>query len=224
QSAANPSGRRAHGEPRLEEWGRDHGSFALAPRGGNDPLHGLSQSRVQQAGSARFAVERRADHSRGPRPVQRSGALTMALIRGMQFALRTLTRYPGAHAAAILILSLAIGTVVAILSIVDEILWSPTRGIEAPERTVQLFAVPEKGAVDTNRDVLRLPNVVHVQEHAVAFETVAWLTFARRALFAGDEPEEIVGRAVSGSFFPLMRTRAVLGRLIEPQDTVPGAA
>src|SRR5690606_28989792 len=129
QSAANPSGRRAHGEPRLEEWGRDHGSFALAPRGGNDPLHGLSQSRVQQAGSARFAVERRADHSRGPRPVQRSGTLTMALIRGMQFALRTLTRYPGAHAAAILILSLAIGTVVAILSSVDERSRSPMRGI-----------------------------------------------------------------------------------------------
>lgn len=148
----------------------------------------------------------------------------MALIRGMQFALRTLTRYPGAHAAAILILSLAIGTVVAILSIVDELLWSPMRGIEAPEETVQLFAVSETGAVDTNRDVLRLPNVAYVQDHDVAFEDVAWLTFTRRALFNGDEPEELVGRSVSGGFFPLMRTRAALGRLIEPQDTVPGAA
>lgn len=154
----------------------------------------------------------------------RSRLLHTAWSKDLRFGARTLLRYPWTHGAALLILALSLGAVLSMLSLVDELLWSPLPGIAEPERTGWLFGTRgEEGSVDSNRDAVTWANVLYYQEHGRSFASVAWFTGGNRVLLDKGEPDELGGWAVSGDFFRLFGTKPLLGRLVEPGDAVVGA-
>lgn len=147
----------------------------------------------------------------------------MSWLRDVQFALRTVLRYPWTHGAATFILAIALAAVLCMLSIVDEILWSPLPGIERADRVAWLFPIRAGGDVDPNEDTLRLANAIHFRDHAQSLSHVAWFGGAQKVLLGGSEPELIGGFATSAEFFPMMKPAPLLGRLLAPSDAEPGA-
>src|SRR5687767_8942100 len=100
--------------------------------------------------------------------------MTMAWIKELRFALRTLVRYPWTHGAAVVILAFALGAVLCMLSLVDELLWSPLPGIERPDRIASLFPIRQGSGLDDNEDTVSLPNMIDYRERGEGFESVAW--------------------------------------------------
>ena len=147
----------------------------------------------------------------------------MILLKQLQFAARTLVRYPWTHGAATFILAVALAGVLCMLSLMDEMLWTPLPGIQHAERVAWIFPTRADQQSDLNSDAVSLANVLEYQERAQSFERVAWFTGAAHVLLGRGDPEQVVGYAVSGDFYQMMGTAPRLGRLIEPQDTLPEA-
>jgi len=147
----------------------------------------------------------------------------MILLKQLQFAARTLVRYPWTHGVATFILAVALAGVLCMLSLMDEMLWAPLPGIQHAERVAWIFPTRADQQSDLNSDAVTLANVLEYQKHAQSFERVAWFTGAGHVLLGRGDPEQVMGYAVSGDFYRMMGTAPRLGRLIEPDDTLPEA-
>ncbi len=146
------------------------------------------------------------------------------IARQARFTLRTLVRYPFTHGAAVSILALSLGAVLAVLSLTDEILWSPLRGVSEPERVGWLFPVKVGERADMSRDGVSLPNAKFYGENTTTLAAVGWFSGASRVLLDRGEPEELSGFSVSGRLFEALGTQPRLGRLIEPRDIEASAS
>jgi predicted permease len=147
----------------------------------------------------------------------------MTLFKQLRFAARTLIRYPWTHGAAAFILAVALGGVLCMLSLVDEMLWSPTPSIEQAERVAWIYPARADGKGGRGDDSVPLANVLEYREQAQSFERVGWFTGAGHVLSGQGDPERVEGYAVGGDFYGTLGTTPRLGRLIEPADTLPEA-
>jgi len=147
----------------------------------------------------------------------------MSTVKELQFALRTIVRYPWTHGSGAFIIAIAVATVLSTLSIMDEMLWAPLPGIERPERAAWLYPTRAERGVDHNEDEVTLANALYYREHAQTLDSVAWFNATHRVLLGGEEPEGVAGFAVSADFFRLTGSVPQLGRLIESGDTLEEA-
>lgn len=147
----------------------------------------------------------------------------MTLYKQLRFAARTLIRHPWTHGAAAFILAVALGCVLCMLSLVDEMLWSPTPGIQRADRVAWLFPARVDGKGGRGDDTVPLVNVLEYREQAQSFERSGWFTGASRVLMGQGDPERLEGYAVSGDFYRMLGTSPHLGRLLEPYDTLAEA-
>jgi putative ABC transport system permease protein len=137
------------------------------------------------------------------------------LRHDLRHACRALARRPAYTAAAALTLALGVGATTAIWSAVRGILLAPLP-FAAPGR---LTVVWEDLAREGNhRFSVAVPNYDDLKAQTTAFSGVAAQVGRAYTLTGGELPASLRGAAVTGDFFPLLGTRAALGRVLLPAD------
>ena len=136
----------------------------------------------------------------------------------MREALRSLTLSPGLSIAAILTLSLAIGTNAGMIGLVDRALLSPPPHITDPGRLVNLAF--ERGEGDQRALMQSTSYVAYraLRDGVAGFAGVAaWQRTSTTVIVDGDQVHAD-GVLVSGSYFDVLGARARVGRPAQAAD------
>ncbi|HEY7499008.1 MAG TPA: ABC transporter permease, partial [Vicinamibacterales bacterium] len=143
-----------------------------------------------------------------------------SLVQDLRYAVRTLRRAPAFACVAVLVLAIGIGATTAMFSLVDAML---VRGLPYPQadRLVVLIGnVQRAGGVERRGN--SYPDHVDWRARATSFEDMAAYTTLTTTLQGADEPERILGEAVSAPYFTLLGVSPTHGRGFRPEeDAVP---
>ena len=146
------------------------------------------------------------------------------LFQDVRYALRMLRKNPGLALVCVLTLGLGIGASTAIFSVVNGVLLRP---LPYPnhERLVRIGEThPTNGCglcgVFGN---VTYANFNDLERAAASVENISAFREWSFNLTGDGEPEQVPGALVSGNFFAAFGSKPVLGRLITPEDDVPGA-
>ncbi len=144
------------------------------------------------------------------------------LARDLRDAWRSLTARPNWSftAAALLTLSLGIGAVTAIFSVVNAVLLAPLPYAE-PARVVRLRDFNRSRGLDDFSS--SMPNFRSWGE-ARSFSHLAALRDADANLTSGGEPEKVNGLAVTAEFWDVLGLPPLAGRAFIPEDDARGRA
>ena len=145
------------------------------------------------------------------------------LLQDLRFAGRTLLKRPAFTVIAILTLALGIGANTAIFSVVSSVLLAPLP-FGNPERLTVIWAsnpalarkvgLPDKLPVS--------PGTFYDWKTAKSFKKMAMFTSDRVSLTGTGEPEQLGAVDVSGEFFQVLGTPALVGRTLLPEDDGQG--
>lgn len=139
------------------------------------------------------------------------------LRQDLAYAARQLLHFPGFSVTAVLTLTLGIGATAAVFSALDAVVLRPLPFAE-PERIALVSNVWREGVLGE----VSAGNFVDIERRATSFESLACAQYSSFNLSEGDQPERIVGRRVSRSFFELFGVAPMLGRTFLPEEDEPG--
>jgi putative ABC transport system permease protein len=143
------------------------------------------------------------------------------LLQDLRFAARTLGRSKVVTLAAVTCIALGIGVTTSIFSIVQAVLLRPFPFAD-PERIVAVHLVQARQHVDAGG--LSYLDVNDLREQSRAFSQVAAHVSRSLTLSSGsEEPERVVGEAVSSELLPLLGVKPLLGRVFRADEDRPGA-
>jgi predicted permease len=136
----------------------------------------------------------------------------------LRFGLRMLRRSPGFTVVAVLTLALGIGANTAIFTLLHASLWRPLP-VNDPQEIFHLMRTSSSGDFAGEFSYSyplfqQLSKVAASWGQMFATETVSSRKFSLDTV----STERVVGEAVSGNFFSVLRVGPSLGRLLEPQD------
>ena len=135
---------------------------------------------------------------------------------------RLLLKTPGFALSAIVVLALGIGANTAIFGIVNGVLLRPLPFAE-PDRLVQLWHTPPpKQFPGVSRFALSAANYLDWEAQNTVFSSSAVYRYSQFRLTGTGEPQILRAARVEPTFFPLLGTRPLLGRAIDPGDGAPG--
>jgi predicted permease len=180
------------------------------------------QRRGMSAEDARLAARRSfrgVDRTRESHREARSLAWLEDLRRDLSYAARTLVRTPVFTIAAVLTLGLGIGGTTAVFSVFNAVLLRPLP-FPSPDRLVVVFE--ENSASGFPKDAVRPRHFAAWSADSDVFESLAAVTDHAVVLGGGTEPERIVGRRVTRSFFEVLGTPPLHGRLFTENEDRPG--
>ena len=141
------------------------------------------------------------------------------LLQDIRFGIRSLFKRPGFTAVAVITLALGIGANSAMFSAVNAVLLRPLSFPES-ERIVLVEGVnPQQGITDSN---LSVPDFADWQNQNQVFEQMAGFVTGGSLLVNNEEIERVRGTSVTADFFPLFKTKALLGRALQPDDAQKG--
>jgi putative ABC transport system permease protein len=147
-----------------------------------------------------------------------------ALRQDVGYALRSLRRDPGFALVATLTLALGIGAATAMFSVINGVLLRPLPVAEQ-ERVMVMWG--EQPARDFPHMPFLHPMLEEYAEQTRAFEMLAGIDYNGawpRTMRDGDEAVTIAGTWVTGDFFRVLGVVPAIGRILLPDDDVPGAA
>jgi predicted permease len=139
------------------------------------------------------------------------------LSQDVRYALRTLRKAPGFTAVTVLTLALGIGANTAIFTLLDQIL---LRRLPVPDaqQLVLLSTVGMHYGDNTGSHVLSHPMYRDFRDQNQVFSGMFSRHATRVNLIADGRAERVAAELVSGTYFPVLRVRAALGRTIVPED------
>ncbi len=138
--------------------------------------------------------------------------------KNVRYGVRRLWRSPGFTIFAVLAVTIGIGANTAIFSIVEAVLLRSLPFPE-PQRLVHLTAtMPGTGMRDIG---FSLPELEQIRAQSGAFEDVSPTWPMDGNLTGADKPSRIEAIAVGASYFRMLGTRPVLGRLFLAEDGIP---
>ena len=141
------------------------------------------------------------------------------LLKDISYGIRNLIKRPGFFAVAVVTLALGIGANSAIFNTVNAVLLRPLSFPES-ENIVLLEGInPPQGITQSNMSV---PDIVDWQTQNQSFEQIAGFSSGGILLTSNEETDRVRASGVTGDFFALMRTNALLGRNLQPGDTQKG--
>ncbi|MEK6285158.1 MAG: ABC transporter permease [Acidobacteriota bacterium] len=140
------------------------------------------------------------------------------LLHDARYAVRTLLRSPGFSTVAVLVLALGIGANTAIFSVVNGVLLKALPFPE-PDRLVALSESSTKSPVMA----VAYPNYLDWRARQGVFENLGARMPAGGVLTGDGEPERVIGRWVTASFFPTLGVRPQLGRFFDEVEDKAGA-
>jgi predicted permease len=138
-------------------------------------------------------------------------------LQDLRYGLRMLARNPGFTAVAVLTLALGIGANIALFSVMNVMLLKalPVRN---PQELVEFVRSDPDGSMMSN-----LPYAVfeHLRKNTSVLSGVFAFTSDTRVLRSSAGQERVSVHEVSGSFFPTLGVKALLGRTIDSTDDRP---
>lgn len=150
-------------------------------------------------------------------------------MRDLRYAVRNLRTTPFVNAVAILSLALGIGANAAIYSLFEQILLRPLP-VPAPHELVTLnLPGPIEGNDSCNQSgcedgiIWSYPMFRDLERSQTVLAGIAGYRIFGASIALGDEPTVGEGSWVTGGYFPTLRLRPALGRLLGPSDNEPGA-
>lgn len=148
------------------------------------------------------------------------------LAQDLRYAVRALRRTPAFTTAAVVTLALGIGANTAIFSLLDGVMFKPL-DVPAAEELWLLQNVgpdgpdPERGIGPTARfSYPAFQRFVQALPSGTSFAAMSRVALLNVRFGEQVSAARVRGQLVSGSYFPMFRTTAVLGRLIEDADNV----
>ena len=141
------------------------------------------------------------------------------MLLDARHAARTFLAQPGFTLAILLSLAVGIGANTAIFSVASALLLKPLPYPDAERLVILWNTSPGLGITE---DWFSTAQYFDIKAGAGSFEDVA-IAFGGNFTLTGDgEPERVGTLRVSSNLLPMLGARAELGRLLVPQDDVPG--
>ncbi|MGH9854004.1 MAG: ABC transporter permease, partial [Blastocatellia bacterium] len=141
------------------------------------------------------------------------------LWRDLYYSLRTLAKNPGFTIVAVLSLAIGIGANSAIFSVTNTLLLRPLSYQDA-DRLAILWQ--RSLGLNVAQDWFSPGQYLDVKTQNRVFKQVAVTIGASFNLTGQGGPEHVDGARVSSSLFPLLGAKAMLGRVVLPEEDQPG--
>ena len=187
---------RSHLEHETEEYVRSGLARPEAARRAHLALGGLDQTK-EDCRSAR-----------GTRWIEES-------VQDVLHGSRLLRRSPLFTAGAVLSLSLGIGAVTAVFSILNTV-WLRPLPVADPARVIRVYS--DRASNVAHADFVDLSRATGTLEGLVAFAPTPF------SLTVGSSPAHVMGELVTGDYFDVLGIRAAAGRTFLPSESRPGSA
>jgi putative ABC transport system permease protein len=143
------------------------------------------------------------------------------MAHDLRLAVRTLLRAPLASGLAIVCLALGIGTNATMFSVVSTTMLRPLP-FANPGRLVTVWGGQPQGGV--RRGGTSFLDLVDYQEQTTTLDAIAGVSGRSFTFSDTDEPERVLGAAVSWQLFSMIGVIPALGRDFGPADDRAGAA
>ncbi len=140
------------------------------------------------------------------------------MISDFRYAFRTLARAPGFTLVSILILALAIGANTAVFSVVEAVLLRPLPFA----RQAELYYIQSAAADQVG--LFALPEFCDYRDGDTGFAGLAAAGTFNTTLVDQGEAQIVQGVRISANAFELLGANPAAGRLLVPDDDLPGAA
>jgi len=140
------------------------------------------------------------------------------LGRDLNYALRALRRSPGFALFALLTLAVGIGAATAVFTLVNAVLLRALPFHE-PDRLAWMY----NARVERDRAPFSIGDLEDYTRESTTLDGVAPFTNWTANLTGSGEAERLEGVRVSGNFFPLVGTSALLGRTLQTADEAANA-
>ena len=153
---------------------------------------------------------------------QRGLPMIEMLLQDTRYGLRRLTKNPGFTIIALLSLALGIGANTAIFSLMNTLFFRPLP-IERPE---ELVSFQNKAGAGTRSlfTAFSYPNYRDFRDRNDVLAGLIGYRFAPLSVSRDGVSEKMWGYVVTGNYFDVLGVKAVLGRMISPDDDrLPGA-
>lgn len=141
-----------------------------------------------------------------------------SLLQDFRFACRSFAKAPSFTALVVLTLALGVGSSTAIFSIVNAVLLRPLPFPES-DRLMWISEANSSGAVVS----VSWPNFQDLRVRQRSFERIAVSRHSSFTMTGHGQARRVLGRTVTGSFFPTIGVQPALGRSITDADDAPGA-
>jgi predicted permease len=138
------------------------------------------------------------------------------LLRDLKHSLRAFLKSPGFTVAAVVALTLGIGTNTAIFSVVNSVLLKPAP-FPDPDRLVMFLNTSPQGSGAGASPA----KFQHWREQTGIVEDVAAFRTGVVNLTGGGFPEQLQSAQVSADYFRLFGARTMLGRTFTPEEDLP---
>jgi predicted permease len=135
-------------------------------------------------------------------------------------SLRGLLKQPGFSSIAVLTLTLGIGANTAIFSLVYHVLLRPSAFPDAGRLVFVWNSYPKAGGEPSD---VSIPDYLDRRAESPAIEDATLFTARPMTLSEGSQPEQLVGLAVTPSFFATLRRNPLMGRPFREEDARPGS-
>ena len=151
----------------------------------------------------------------------RAGALLEQLVQDIRYGARQLLRSPGFMLVAVVTLALGIGANTVVFSVVNAVLLQPLP-FPRSERLVLVWETDVRRPGEPN--IVSWPNYEDWKGQNRVFQSIGVFDSAGRGynLSGTDEPEQVSGVRVSGSFFDVLGVKPLYGRTFLPEEETPG--
>lgn len=136
------------------------------------------------------------------------------LLQDIRYGVRMLTKNPGVTAVAVLTLALGIGANAAIFSGVSAFVLRPLPVPEA-DRLVRPVEISEDRGL---ADEFSYPDFSDYRAQATVFEAISGEDMLPVALDGETQSDVIWGQVVSGSYWDVVRVKAIMGRTFVPDE------
>jgi putative ABC transport system permease protein len=141
-------------------------------------------------------------------------------VKEIRYGIRSLGKRPGFTTIAVITLALAIGATTAIFSVVNAVLLRPLPFAD-PDRLVMVWE--DASFAGFPRNTPAAGNYADWKSQNHVFEDMAALDIRSFNLTGDGEPEKIDAFGVTANLFPLLGSKAALGRTFSPEEDQPQA-
>ena len=141
-----------------------------------------------------------------------------SLFQDLRYGARMLAKRPGFTVVAVLTLALGIGANTAIFSVVNGVL---LKSLSFPE--ADRLVVLSQSSKENPFIAVSYPDYLDWRDRQTVFEDLAAGLPAGGVLTGDGEPERIIGRSVTASFFPTLGVQPQVGRFFNETEDQVGA-
>ena len=151
--------------------------------------------------------------------VQRGLPFLEILWSDLRYAVRQLWKSPGFTLTTVLTLAIGIGMNTAVFSMMDAVVLRP---LAVPDMSRVVIVAEEHGRDSADYKQVALANYQDWKQQSRSFADLAIRSDASMSLTGTGEALHVQAALTSASFFEVLRTNALLGRVYQDRECQPG--